>query len=129
MASRWWNGWDPAAAAAAAITAVMLVLYLALIRQQGDEPAAWFVVGLAAAGLLSAYGIVRAAPKRRVVLTASAVLLLGFGLLGLLSVGLPIVGAGVLALVAAARGRGDMTVRPDLVSPEPQPSSGNGSGS
>ncbi len=112
MTSRRWNGWDPAAAAAAAITAVMMVLYLALIRQQGDEPAAWFVAGLAAAGLLSTYGIVRAAPNRRVALAASAVLLLGLGLLGLLSVGLPIVGAGALALVAAARGRSDMTRPP-----------------
>ena len=112
MASRWCSGGDPAAAAATAITAVMVVLYLVLIRQQGDQPAAWFVVGLAAAGLLSSYGVVRAAPGRRVALAASAVLLLGLGLLGLLSVGLPIIVAGVLALVAAARGRGDVTRPP-----------------
>ncbi|MBO3743995.1 hypothetical protein [Actinoplanes flavus] len=112
MTLRWWNGWDPAAAAAAAIAAVMMVLYLVLIGRQGGEPAWWFVVGLAAAGLLSVYGIVRAAPKRRVALAASAVLLLGLGLLGLLSVGLPIVGAGVLALVAAVRGRSERTRLP-----------------
>jgi hypothetical protein len=90
----------------------MTVLYLALIRQQGGQPAAWFVVGLALAGLLSLYGSVRAAPGRRVALAASAVLLLGLGLLGLLSVGLPIVLAGVLALVAAARGRSAMARPP-----------------
>ncbi|MET8152551.1 hypothetical protein ACIBSW_16210 [Actinoplanes sp. NPDC049668] len=101
--------WDPTAAAAAAITAVMMVLYLALIGRQGGQPAAWFVAGLATATLLSLYGVRRAAPRRRVALAASAVLLLVFGVLGLLSIGLPIVVAGVLAAVAAARDRGSIT--------------------
>jgi hypothetical protein len=99
------------AAAASAITAVMMFVYLALIRRQDGQPAVWFVLGLAAAGSLSLYGIVRAAPGRRVALAISAVLLLGLGTLGLLSIGLPIIGAGLLALVASVRGR-SVTIRP-----------------
>ena len=109
MAARRLRGWDPTAAAAAAITAVMMVLYLALIGGQGGQPAAWFVAGLATAGLLCLYAVRRAAPRRRLALAASAVLLLVFGVLGLLSIGLPIVVAGVLAAVAAARDRGPVS--------------------
>jgi hypothetical protein len=98
-------GWDPLAATAAAITAVMTSLYLALIRRQGGQPQVWFVVGLTVAELLCLYGIVRAAPARRPALAASAALLLLFGLLGLLSIGLPFIAAGVLAALAAGRGR------------------------
>jgi hypothetical protein len=105
MTSKWWGGGELAAAAATTITAVMTVLYLALIRQQGNRPAAWFVAALSVAALLCLYGVFRAAPARRVALAVAAVMLLGLGLLGLLSVGLPIAVAGVLALVAAARDR------------------------
>ncbi|WP_430791822.1 hypothetical protein [Actinoplanes sp. G11-F43] len=105
MRSKRWNDVDPVAAAAATITAVMTVLYLTLLNQEGDGPAAWFVTGLAAAGLLAGYGIARATPSRRAALIAAGVLLLALGLLSLLSIGLPIIAAGVLALVATTRGR------------------------
>jgi hypothetical protein len=112
MTSTRWGSGDPVAAAAAAIAAVMTVLYFALVRHQGNHPAAWFVSALIAAALLSLYGAFRAAPARRLALAAAAVTLLVLGLLGLLSVGLPIAAAGVLALVAAARGQAPITRPP-----------------
>jgi len=91
------------AAVAAGLALLMDGVYLWLIHDQGNSPAIWFVAGLAVAALLAGYGALRAAPGRRPALIASAVLLLGLGLLGILSIGLPIVLAGVLAIVAAAR--------------------------
>ncbi|MFJ8577861.1 hypothetical protein [Micromonospora sp. NPDC093277] len=103
MASGRRDGWDPLPAVAAAIAFVMLGLYVGLIAQQGGEIAAWFLAGLAAAALGSVYGVVRAAPLRRPALAVSGVVMALLGLLGILSIGCPILGAGVLALVAAAR--------------------------
>jgi hypothetical protein len=90
------------ATASAAITLIMIVVYLWLINQQGDRPAVWFPAGLAVAALLAAYGSARRARWRRPALIVSGVLLLALGLLGILSIGLPVVVAGALAIVAAA---------------------------
>ncbi|SCL53149.1 hypothetical protein GA0070604_2713 [Micromonospora eburnea] len=103
MASRWRDRWDPLPAAAAVIAFVMIGLYAGLIARQGGEVAAWFVGGLTGAALGSVYGVARAAPLRRLALTVSGVVMVLFGLLGILSIGCPILAAGVLALVAAAR--------------------------
>jgi hypothetical protein len=100
------NGWDLLAAVAGVIALIMIVFYVGLIRQQGGQVAAWFIAGLAIAALLSIYGVARAAPGRRSVLAVSGVLMVALGLLGILSIGLPILGAGVLALVAATRAAG-----------------------
>ena len=81
----------------------MIGLYLALIRHQGGEIAVWFVVGLAGAALLSIYGVPRRAPGRRLALRVSGVVMIALGVAGLLTVGLPIILAGAVALVAAAR--------------------------
>ncbi|MEV0897208.1 hypothetical protein [Actinoplanes sp. NPDC049802] len=100
------NGWDLPAAIAGAIALIMIFLYAGLIRQQGGQVAAWFLAGLAIAALLSIYGAARAAPGRRSVLAVSGMMMVALGLLGILSIGLPILGAGVLALVAATRAAG-----------------------
>jgi hypothetical protein len=97
--------WDLVAAIAAAFALIMVGLYIGLIRQQGGPVAAWFVAGLAAAAFLSVYGVARAAPRRALALLASGVVMTVLGFLAILSIGLPILGAGVLALVAAARAR------------------------
>jgi len=94
---RWW------AAVAAVLALLMNGFYLWLIHQQGNSPAIWFVAALAVATLLAGYGALRAAPGRRPALIASGVLMLGLGLVGILSIGLPIVLAGVLAIVGAVR--------------------------
>ena len=91
------------AAVAAALALLMNVVYLWIIHQQGNSPAIWFVAGLALAALLAGYGALRSARGRRPVLIASGVLMLGLGLVAILSIGLPIVLAGVLAIVAAGR--------------------------
>ncbi|GII57262.1 hypothetical protein Pth03_56510 [Planotetraspora thailandica] len=97
------DGWDPLAAIAALIALVMMGLYVGLILQQGDQAVAWFLGGLAAAALLAIYGAARAAPRRGLALAVAGTVLTVLGILGILSIGLPILGAGVLALVAAAR--------------------------
>ncbi|BEL05490.1 hypothetical protein Q0Z83_036810 [Actinoplanes sichuanensis] len=103
MTSGWRNGWDLLAATASAIALIMIVFYVGLIRQQDGQVAAWFLAGLAVAALLSIYGVARAAPGRRSMLAVSGVMMVALGLLGILSIGLPILGAGVLALVTATR--------------------------
>ncbi|MFE9206347.1 hypothetical protein [Micromonospora sp. NPDC007230] len=85
------------------IGVLMLGLYLGVMRQQGDQPLAWVVTALAAAAVLAGYGAFHAAPLRGWALATSGVLLAALGLLAILSIGLPILIAGGLALVAAVR--------------------------
>jgi len=91
------------AAVSAAVALLMNGVYLWLIHRDGNSPALWFVAGLGLAALLAAYGALRAAPGRRPALIASGVLLLGLGLVGILTIGLPIILAGLLAVIAATR--------------------------
>src|SRR5690349_11564967 len=100
------NGGDLLAAIAGVIALITIVFYVGLIRQQDGQVAAWFLAGLAIAALLSIYGVARAAPGRRAALVVSGVMMVALGLLGILSIGIPILGAGVLALVAAYRAAG-----------------------
>jgi len=96
--------WDLLAAIAATIALVMIGLYIGLISQQGGQVAVWFLAGLSVAAFQAIYGVPRAAPRRTLALAVSGVLLAVLGLLGILSIGLPILVAGGLALLAAARG-------------------------
>jgi hypothetical protein len=97
------NGWDVLAAIPAVIALVMIGLYIGLIRQQGGPMATWFIAGLGAAALLSIYGAARAAPWRALALAVSGVVMAVLGFLSILSIGFPILCAGVLALFTAAR--------------------------
>jgi hypothetical protein len=103
MTSGWRSGWDVLAAIAAVIDLTMIVVYVGLTSQQGGQATAWFLAGLAAAALLSIYGAAGTAPGRRLALAVSGVMMVALGLLGILSIGFPILGAGVLTLVAAGR--------------------------
>jgi hypothetical protein len=98
--------WDILAMIAAAITVIMIGVYIGLIRQEDGEVAVWFVAALAVAALLALYGAVRVAPGRVVVLFVSGALMAMLGLVGILSIGLPIIVAGVVALVAGLRATG-----------------------
>jgi hypothetical protein len=82
----------------------MIGVYVLLIRQQGGEIAVWFLVGLAVAVGLCVYGAVRTAPRRGWALALSGAMMVILGVAGILSIGFPILCAGVLALVAAIRG-------------------------
>lgn len=97
------NGWDLVAVIAAVIALVMIGIYIGLIRQQGGQVAVWFVAALAAAAILAIYGVVRTVPWRRWALAASGVVMTVLGFVSILSIGFPILCAGVFALVAAAR--------------------------
>ncbi|HEX8631858.1 MAG TPA: hypothetical protein VF755_27170 [Catenuloplanes sp.] len=103
MRSERHSGWDVLAAVSAAIALVMIGAYVAVIGQEGGQVAIWFLAGLAVAALLSIYGVVRAAPRRRLALAVSGVTMAVLGLVSILSIGVPILGAGVLSLVAAGR--------------------------
>ena len=81
----------------------MVGVYLRVVDEQDGTPAAWFVVALLLGAVGAAYGAVRAAPHRRAVLVAAGVVLCAAGVLGILTVGLPVVLAGGLCLVAAVR--------------------------
>jgi hypothetical protein len=97
------KGWDVLAVLAGLIAAIMIGVYIGLIRQQGGETAVWFVAGLAIAALLAFYGAVRPAPGRVPALWVSGVVMGALGVLGILTIGLPILGAAALALIAAVR--------------------------
>jgi hypothetical protein len=95
--------WDLRAIVAGTVTAAVAVGYLLIMRAEGDTPALWFVTGLVIAVILLGYGANRGARRRRVALTLAGVELLGLGIVGLASIGFPLVCAGVLALIGAGR--------------------------
>jgi hypothetical protein len=97
------NKWDFVAALAAVIALVMIGIYIGLIVQQGGRVAVWFVAGLGAAAILSVYAVARMVPWRRWALAVSGGVMTVLGFVSLPSIGFPILCAGVLALVAAAR--------------------------
>lgn len=94
---------DLFALASAVLTLIMLGVYMAIVREQEDQPAWWFVAVLVIGALGAGYGSNGAAPGRNKALIIAGLLLVGAGVLGLLTIGLPILLAGVLCLVAAAR--------------------------
>ena len=94
---------DLLALASAVLTLVLLGVYLGIMRDQEDRPAVWYVALLTLGALGAGYGANRAAPRRDKVLPVAGLSLVGAGLLGILTIGLPILVAGVLCLVAAAR--------------------------
>jgi hypothetical protein len=103
---------DPVAAAATTLTVAMVLVYLSIIHQQSGRPATWFVVLLLVAAASTGYASYRRSPRRRPVLALSGIVLIGAGLLALLSIGVPILAAGVLCEIAAARSAGRGTPAP-----------------
>lgn len=89
------------AGAAAVLAAVMIGVYLAVIGRQGGDAASWYVALLAVGAAAAAYGAVTAVPLRRPSLVLAGTVLLAAGVLGILTIGLPILLAGVLSLVGA----------------------------
>jgi hypothetical protein len=102
MTSGWRRRFDPLAALPAAIAVTMIGVYLALIRAQGGEVAGLFLGGMAVAALLAVYAVARHAPLRRSALAVSGAVMAVLGFFGILTIGLPILVAGVLALVDVA---------------------------
>ena len=102
MTTRAARTWDFVPFIPAAVATAVDVGYLRLIDSQGGEPAAWFAMGLILAAAAALYGAWRDAPQRTGVLIASGVILIVLGLLGLWSVGFPLLLAGGAAFYAAA---------------------------
>jgi hypothetical protein len=99
------KGVDLLAVAASALAAVMTAVYVGIMNSQDDPPLAWVLVALLGAMALTAYAAFTGSPMRRQALVVAAGVLGLLGLLAIFSIGLPILLAGVLAGVAAARAR------------------------
>jgi predicted membrane metal-binding protein len=89
---------------ASLLAALVVVGYVLLM---GAETAIWFAAGMLLSALLAGYAADREAPRRTAALAVSAAILIVLGVLGLASIGLPIIGIGVLALIASTRSRDD----------------------
>ena len=94
---------DLFAAAGCSLAVAMVVVYVAVIRQQGNEPLAWVVAVLVVGAAAAGYGAVPASPHRREALLLAGILLAGLGGLAILTIGLPILVAGGLCFAGFAR--------------------------
>jgi hypothetical protein len=94
---------EPLALTAAIVAAGMAVVYVWLIGQQGNQPLPWVLIVLVAGALLAAYGALWRVPYRRAALVPAVITLTVLGVLGILSIGLAILAAGILALVSLLR--------------------------
>ena len=97
---------DFVAVAAAVLSLVMLVAYLWIMNQESDRAVAWFLAALILGAAAAAYGASTASPHRRSVLLVGGLVLAAVGVLAILSIGFPILVAGILCLLAAARPSG-----------------------
>lgn len=108
----WLRDAYPFGLAAAAIAFADAIAYLAIINRE-DGPNDWVVVGVIAtaivlAGALAAVGSVVTGGRRAALLWPATVILLLIGFLGMFSIGLPLLIAGILTAIGAAtatRGR------------------------
>jgi hypothetical protein len=91
--------------AAALIATGVLGPYLWLMRQESDQPVAWFLGGLVVSILLCGYASVRLPLRRTALITAGTIMVI-LGMLGILSIGLPVLVAGIVALLSALRRTG-----------------------
>jgi hypothetical protein len=101
--------WDRLALLASLLCAATGVGYVWLIEHQGDQPVAWFLSGLVVSMLLAVYGAATAVPMRTAALTISGTVLVVLGILGLPSIGLPVLVAGALVLAAGVRSRAGLS--------------------
>ena len=81
----------------------MGVVYVSLMRSQGDDPLAWVLAVLGVAAVLALYAASPGASLGPAALSVSGMLLILFGVLGIFSIGLPLLVAGVLTTVSAWR--------------------------
>lgn len=94
---------EPLALTAAIVAAVVAVFYVWLTRQQGNQPLAWVLIVLIACAALAAYGAFWRVPHRRTALVPAVIALTLLGVLGIFSIGLPVLAASVLATISLLR--------------------------
>ena len=97
------RGIDLSAVGAAVAATAMAGAYRSVVEGQGNDPATWVLVILLAGALLALAGAPIELRHRVPVLLAATGLLGVVGLLGILTIGLPVLAAAGLALVAALR--------------------------
>lgn len=107
MNARGDRAWDLVPTGVAAAAGAIAAGYVRLMDAQGDSPRFWFLGGLLSAAALAAYASVRSVPRRAEALAVSGAVLVSFGILGMFSIGLPILIAGVVAIVFAAKTRAE----------------------
>jgi hypothetical protein len=105
MNARGDRAWDFVPAGVAAAAGAIAIGYVGLMDAQGDSPRVWFLGGLLSAAALAAYTAVRSVPRRAEAIAVSGAVLVSFGILGMFSIGLPILIAGVVAIAFAAKAR------------------------
>lgn len=91
------------AALDAAFVVAFLVVYLLIIRSQGNRPVYWFVAFLAVAAVCALVTVVRRTPQP---LIANLVILAVCAVLGLFSIGVllvPAIAVGVMSYLASSR--------------------------
>ncbi|NUR09552.1 MAG: hypothetical protein HOQ45_21415 [Nocardioidaceae bacterium] len=96
---------DLLALSAAVLTFGVVLLYLVLVAQEGGDVAGWAVALLTLAGVGALYGAWPTSRARRAVLWPSAAVLFFLGYLTILSIGLPLILACALCVLAAMRAR------------------------
>jgi len=86
----------------------MTVVYVSIVDSQGNSPLPWVMGGLMLAAALSAYAGLPAAGLGPAALAVSGFLLIVLGVLGILSIGLPLLVAGIAATVSSRRRLSDL---------------------
>lgn len=99
------RAWDFVPAGVAAAAGAIAIAYVALMDAQGDSPRVWFLGGLLSAAALAAYASVCSVPRRAEAIAVSGAVMVALGILGMFSIGLPILVAGVVAIAFAAKTR------------------------
>ena len=87
----------------ALITAIMAVVYVLLVRSQGNSPRVWVLAAFALAVALAAYASSPRADLGPAALAVTGLLLVVIGVLGIFSIGPPLLVAGVIATVSGWR--------------------------
>ena len=89
-----------------AVPLVMAVLYVRIIHSQGNDPLPWVLVALGLATVLAFYASTPLASRSPLAMAVAAGLLIIMGVLGIFSIGFPLLVAGAVATAVAARRSG-----------------------
>ena len=93
---------DLVAVVAAVVVLVMVVVYLWIMRQEPDRPAAWFLAALIVGAAAASYGANPTSPLRGAALVLAGLVLAAVGVFAIVSIGFPILVAGAMCLFAGA---------------------------
>jgi hypothetical protein len=99
------NRIDLVALAAAVLAVAMAVVYVQLMAGQGDRPLWWVLAVLLGGAAAGGYGAFATGVRRTTALVGAGAVLVVLGVLAILSIGLPILVAGAVSLLAALRRR------------------------